>query len=464
MDEQSGLCVDIDRLRSHINEYPLRLADGSTASQSSLKRRRELQQELEQALHRQAEVEELARVNEVTRRAVESGFVQSPKLVLNLGECPLCLEEIPERSLRDYQTFRLYPCCGVTCCAPCAEDHDERYESETDALIAAENRGDVLKARAHYMECERLMKCPFCRRTMPSREDMAYEMELVQAKLGRVWAQTSVGNRLRSGSGVKRDGIQAIHWLTLAAQQGDLDAQTGLGKVWLEGADVPISNDKALEFLLPAARKGHAVAQYLCGNILSGKARTSEEALMWFTLSAAQGNPTGQWAMGDLFDFGKYGMPQAPFKSLYWFKIASLQGDGSCQARMSLKLEIVKKSLFDGRHNIVGYSAEPEIHFWTQLVFDDMERHGFAVDRELEYSVEKCGCCRSRAGRGGGGSGSAEIVIKRCVQCKSIGYCSKECQVKHWKMGHKTDCKRVVELEKALKKNNAIRGKSKRRR
>jgi uncharacterized protein len=186
--------------------------------------------------------------------------------------------------------------------------------------------------------------------------------ELVQAKLGRVWAQTSVGNRFRSGSNVKRDGIQAINWLTLAAQQVDMDAQTGFGKVWQEGADVPISSDKALEFLLPAARKGHAVAQYLCDNILSGKARTSEEALVWYTLSAAQGNPTGQWAMGDL-DFGKYGMPQAPFKPLWWFKIASLQGDGSCQARMSMKLEIVKKSLLDGRHNIVGYRAEPEIHF-----------------------------------------------------------------------------------------------------
>ena len=31
--------------------------------------------------------------------------------------------------------------------------------------------------------------------------------------------------------------------------------------------------------------------------------------------------------------------------------------------------------------------------------------------------------------------------FKACARCKAFHYCSKKCQVKHWKDGHKVDCK-----------------------
>ena len=31
--------------------------------------------------------------------------------------------------------------------------------------------------------------------------------------------------------------------------------------------------------------------------------------------------------------------------------------------------------------------------------------------------------------------------IKKCKACKLVEYCSRECQVKDWKNGHKKDCK-----------------------
>ena len=33
-----------------------------------------------------------------------------------------------------------------------------------------------------------------------------------------------------------------------------------------------------------------------------------------------------------------------------------------------------------------------------------------------------------------------EPYTKRCAQCKAAYYCSKECQVGHWKSGHKEVC------------------------
>jgi hypothetical protein len=31
--------------------------------------------------------------------------------------------------------------------------------------------------------------------------------------------------------------------------------------------------------------------------------------------------------------------------------------------------------------------------------------------------------------------------LKRCTRCKDVSYCSRECQVAHWKAGHKEECK-----------------------
>lgn len=36
---------------------------------------------------------------------------------------------------------------------------------------------------------------------------------------------------------------------------------------------------------------------------------------------------------------------------------------------------------------------------------------------------------------------------KRCVRCKNAFYCSRECQVQHWKDGHKKTCLKKEELD-----------------
>lgn len=33
--------------------------------------------------------------------------------------------------------------------------------------------------------------------------------------------------------------------------------------------------------------------------------------------------------------------------------------------------------------------------------------------------------------------------FKKCSRCKQACYCSKECQLQHWKNGHKKECKAV---------------------
>jgi len=42
-----------------------------------------------------------------------------------------------------------------------------------------------------------------------------------------------------------------------------------------------------------------------------------------------------------------------------------------------------------------------------------------------------CAACNKRG---------AGIKFSHCARCKVIHYCSKECQIIHWKRGHKIDC------------------------
>ena len=55
-----------------------------------------------------------------------------------------------------------------------------------------------------------------------------------------------------------------------------------------------------------------------------------------------------------------------------------------------------------------------------------------------------------------------EVELKRCVQCKKVQYCSKECQGKAWKKGHKEECKKSVASDGKKKRrsgNNSRRKK-----
>ena len=38
---------------------------------------------------------------------------------------------------------------------------------------------------------------------------------------------------------------------------------------------------------------------------------------------------------------------------------------------------------------------------------------------------------------------SSEQVLKRCSQCKEVEYCSKKCQSRAWKQGHKISCGKI---------------------
>ena len=70
------------------------------------------------------------------------------------------------------------------------------------------------------------------------------------------------------------------------------------------------------------------------------------------------------------------------------------------------------------------------------------------VTKSRQQIFQECRYCHampiegvySSDGEQGGG-----LKLMSCSLCKSVKYCSRECQAAHWKAGHKQDCKQLRE-------------------
>ncbi|BDA50010.1 probable ubiquitin carboxyl-terminal hydrolase 17 at C-terminar half [Coccomyxa sp. Obi] len=77
------------------------------------------------------------------------------------------------------------------------------------------------------------------------------------------------------------------------------------------------------------------------------------------------------------------------------------------------------------------------VHFSTTIKQDPfsfgngrMPAFASAADLEREKRHVMCAYC-----------GTMCCLLTRCSTCHNVGYCSSECQIKHWKAGHKHACK-----------------------
>ena len=95
----------------------------------------------------------------------------------------------------------------------------------------------------------------------------------------------------------------------------------------------------------------------------------------------------------------------------------------------------------DDKWNIVFESDQSNPREWRAQVFDSFDRS----EDVLVETKECCTVCKKTA--------QDETKLSLCAKCKSALYCSRDCQLKDWKSGHKAACKSMskrVETE-ALK-------------
>jgi MYND finger/Sel1 repeat len=442
MNDATMLRETICELREEIYLY---------STDKSSKGLRKLQHELETSFYRLVEVEETSRVEDAKRQAVESGLVITPTPVNEYEECPLCFEDMPnwqsDPCIKDTSNSQRFICCSKVSCRKCIAEFDK------------------VEREAGNMQ----IRCPFCRAVQPRDVDAFNEIIVRNAQAGRAFAQHELGSAHFREWRDNRENLdakhQAMHWLTMAANQGDVNAQHMLGVIYYYDS-APKSNDLAMEHLLPAARNGHASAQYLYATILRERDARDENAIMWYTLAAAQNHPYAQESLGELFildgscDEAEIVGLERTFKCWYWTRKAALQGKRKAQETMAGIMMGIKFEMF-GAADLLGYSCLPEVFFWRRQAAangnytssGNSSDIGLLLNPSLseESSCLSCSRCGKTEGSAqiGTGASEASVRIKRCAQCHSVGYCSEDCQRKHWKMGHKADCCQVIALEKA---------------
>lgn len=123
---------------------------------------------------------------------------------------------------------------------------------------------------------------------------------------------------------------QEIETLTVRAAQGDAEAQNKLGEIYGAQQDAV----KALHYFTLAANQGHASAQLAMGVMYelgeAGLERDPMKAIHYFTLSAHQGDPDAQYSLSKMYK-GAEGVAKDPVKTAHYLKLAADQGHAWAQ-------------------------------------------------------------------------------------------------------------------------------------
>lgn len=107
------------------------------------------------------------------------------------------------------------------------------------------------------------------------------------AQRGNAEAQFMLGTAYEYGHGVKQDGVEAVRWYRMAAEQGHPDAQFVLGGNYLLGERLVAKDpSEGIRWCRKAAEQGHRSAQVLLGKLYANSEfppNDTQEALRWFS-------------------------------------------------------------------------------------------------------------------------------------------------------------------------------------
>jgi TPR repeat protein len=228
-------------------------------------------------------------------------------------------------------------------------------------------------------------------------------------KKGKAWAQAMLGSWYRNGNGVKKDEKRAAVLYNLAAQQGDTGAQYNLGCMYRDGQGVNKDEKHAVKLFTLAAEQGDADAQYNLGCMYrdgQGVDKDEKRTFELYTLAADQGLAGAQYNLGCMYHNGD-GVDQSDTKAREWVSKAASQGhEGAIDALRRL---------------------------------DEQEGRSTTTSSTVNSTTTFCSYCNKPE--------PTNKKFNKCKGCRSVSYCNRECQIKHWKTkpnGHKKQCKKLA--------------------
>lgn len=156
------------------------------------------------------------------------------------------------------------------------------------------------------------------------------------------------------GLGVKRNDEKAIHFLSLAADQGHSQSQYLLALAYLEGQGGLEKNEgKAVHYFRLAAEQGIVDSQYslyMRYEYGQGVPQNSDMAMKYLRMAAEKGYAPAERKLGEAYFYGDCGLQQDKALAFYWCQKAATQQDAEAQYCCGLILqngEGIQQDLFN---------------------------------------------------------------------------------------------------------------------
>ena len=187
--------------------------------------------------------------------------------------------------------------------------------------------------------------------TAPSKSDFAYgafqrgfyltarDIAEPLANLGDPAAQTLLGEIYSRGLGVPQNLKEAARWYKASAESGNPEGQFRYAMMLLDGKEVAPDADKAKAMMKAAAEKGLPLAEYNFAQMLIEASPTGGfvDAMPYFAKAADAGVPDAQYAMAQLYEYGK-GVETDPAQARTWLHEAAVGGSAIAQVEYGIWL------------------------------------------------------------------------------------------------------------------------------
>lgn len=147
------------------------------------------------------------------------------------------------------------------------------------------------------------------------------------ANLGDPAAQTLLGEIYSRGLGVAQNLKEAAHWYKASAESGNPEGQFRYAMMLLDGKDVTPDAEKAREMMKAAAEQGLPLAEYNYAQMLIEASPTGGfvDAMPYFAKAADAGVPDAQYALAQLYEYGK-GVEADDIQARNWLQAAAKNG------------------------------------------------------------------------------------------------------------------------------------------
>ena len=149
--------------------------------------------------------------------------------------------------------------------------------------------------------------------------------------------------------------------------------------------------------------------------------RNEQEGFRLIKIAAEMELDFAQFHLGLCYGLGK-GVEKNSHGALKWFLCSAEQGNAD--AMMGTAQTIL--GITELEHGI------PQATHWLKKA----ARLGHEEAEEFLQHIKSryCNLCAACNKTGVGAE------LRRCARCKIMHYCSKKCQTRHWREGHKNDC------------------------